>query len=431
MIVSRAYIDYEQLLEFSVEDRFLKLPVINFFEKVEKIQLLAPQIAMVNALNDPRHRFVVACLSRRTGKTYAANHLAFLKALEPGAKCLIISPNYSLSNISWNEQITLLKKHNIEIDKMNAKDKEIILRNGSMIKFGSISQANSCVGRSYDLILFDEAALDPKGMEAFNIQLRPTLDKVNSKAIFISTPRGTNYFHEFYMRGFDPNFPRWASIHSTWADNPRLSKEDIDDARRSMSRAEFAQEYEADFTTFEGQVYEGFDFQNDIADLSDMEFPEGRFETLMGIDPGYKDATGALILKYDTELDHFYLVWDYQEAEKTTEQHAEVFSNKIEQYDVDLIFVDSAAAQFRQDLVTMYDIPSNKANKSLLDGIAYVQTIVENHKLTVDVSCTPVLDMLRNYRWDNRDNLITVKPVHDKFSHIADALRYALYSYVR
>lgn len=432
MKVSRDYINYEELLEFPVAERFLKLPVTNFFEKVEQITLLAPQIAMVNALNDPRHRFVVACLSRRTGKTYAANHLAFLKALEPGTKVLIISPNYSLSNISWNEQILLLNKHNIEIDKSNQKDKEIILRNGSMIKFGSISQANSCVGRSYDLILFDEAALDPKGNDAFNIQLRPTLDKLNSKAIFISTPRGTNYFHEFYMRGFDPKFPRWASIHSTWHDNPRLSMEDIDDARRSMSRAEFQQEYEADFTTFEGQVYEGFDFINDIQDLSSMDFSDSnRYETIMGIDPGYKDATGALVLKYDTELDHFFAVWDYEKSELTTEQHAEQFGTIIEQLDVDLVFIDSAAAQFRQDLATMYDIPSNKANKSLLDGIAYVQTIVENHKLTVDVGCTALLDMLRNYRWDNRDNLITVKPVHDKFSHTADALRYALYSYVR
>lgn len=432
MKVSRDYINYEQLLDFPVTERFLKLPVTNFFEKVENITLLAPQIAMVNALNDPRHRFVVACLSRRTGKTYAANHLAFLKALEPGSKVLIISPNYSLSNISWNEQIQLLNKHNVEIDKCNAKDKEIVLRNGSMIKFGSISQANSCVGRSYDLILFDEAALDPKGIDAFNVQLRPTLDKINSKAIFISTPRGTNYFHEFYMRGFDPKFPRWASIHSTWEDNPRLSLEDIDEARRSMSRAEFQQEYEADFTTFEGQVYEGFDFVNDIQDLSEMDFSDSnRYETLMGIDPGYKDATGALVLKFDTELDHFYLIWDYEKAERTTEQHAEEFGTIIEQLDVDLVFIDSAAAQFRQDLATMYDIPSNKANKSLLDGIAYVQTIVENHKLTVDIGCTAALDMLRNYRWDNRDNLITVKPVHDKFSHIADALRYALYSYVR
>ena len=45
---------------------------------------------------------------------------------------------------------------------------------------GSINQVDSVVGRSYDLIIFDEAAL-VDGKDAFNVALRPTLDKENSK----------------------------------------------------------------------------------------------------------------------------------------------------------------------------------------------------------------------------------------------------------
>ena len=432
MKVSRDYINCEHLVsDFPIESRFLKLPVEKFFKNIEDIDLLTPQIAMVNALNDPRHRFIVACLSRRTGKTYAANHIAFLKALEPGTKILIISPNYSLSNISWEEQKTLINKHKIEFDKMNNTDKEIHFKNGSMIKLGSVTNANSCVGRSYDLILFDEAALDPKGVTAFNVQLRPTLDKPNSKAIFISTPRGTNYFHEFYMRGFDSEFDEWASIHSTYLDNPRNSAKDISEARKSMSKAEFQQEYEADFTTFEGQIYEGFNFTEDVIDTSEYDFSDhNRYETIMGIDPGYKDATGSVVLKYDGDLDQFLAVWDYEEAERTTAQHAEHFSEVIEELDVDLVFCDSAAAQFREDMAVEYDIPSNPSKKSVLDGIAYVQSLVENGRLKVDVRCYHLLAMLRNYRWDTRENMVTVKPIHDRYSHTADALRYALYSYV-
>ena len=51
-------------------------------------------------------------------------------------------------------------------------------------------------------IIFDEAAL-VDGRDAFNVALRPTLDKDNSKAIFISTPRGrNNWFSEFYQKAF-------------------------------------------------------------------------------------------------------------------------------------------------------------------------------------------------------------------------------------
>jgi len=67
---------------------------------------------------------------------------------------------------------------------------------------GSLSTVDSCVGRSYDLIIFDEAALG-NGEEAFNVALRPTLDRPGAKAIFISTPRGrANWFSKFFDRGF-------------------------------------------------------------------------------------------------------------------------------------------------------------------------------------------------------------------------------------
>lgn len=440
MLVSRAYLNSTEVIDFPVDQRFLKLPVAGFLD-VSGIVPIEPQIALINALNDPRHRFVVACLSRRTGKTFIANTVAFLKSLEPNTNVLIVSPNFSLTNISWNEQLNMIQEHGVEVKSKNKTEKEMHFHNGSMIKFGSISSVNSLVGRSYDLILFDEAALDGNGKDAFNIQLRPTLDRPNSKAIFISTPRGLNYFHEFYMRGFDKNSitgehieePEWVSIHSTWHDNPRNNQSDIDSARRGMSKAEFKQEYEADFTTFEGQIYESFDDDKHVRDLSDMDWMSDpyRYETLMGIDPGYKDATGAVVLKYDTDEDIFYAIWDYEISEKTTSQHAAAFNDAFERYGVDIVFCDSAAAQFRQDMAVEYDLPSNKAKKSVLDGLAHCQSLIDNNKLIVDSKCEDLILMLTNYRWDPNEALAKPKPKHDKFSHVADALRYALYSYRR
>ncbi len=37
--------------------------------------------------------------------------------------------------------------------------------------------------------------------------------------------------------------------------------------------------------------------------------------------------------------------------------------------------------------------------------------------------------MFANFVWDNREGLNTEKAKHDKFSHMADALRYATYSH--
>lgn len=421
-------IEFKKLVDFPVQDRFLKLPIENFMA-LDNLTPIEPQIALINAIQDPQYRMVVGALSRRTGKTTIANTVAFLKWLEPNTKVLIISPNYSLSNISWNEQVRMINAHGVETVKMNSKDKEIEGSNGSLLKLASVTNANSAVGRSYDLILFDEAALDNKGEEAFNVCLRPTLDKENSKAIFISTPRGHNYFHEFYMRGFStlPEHKAWASVHSTFLDNPRTVESDIAEARANMSRAEFEQEYMASFNSFEGQIYEGFDFDNCIQDLSKMEFGDD-IDTIMGIDPGYRDATAGIVAKYDWKQDKYYIVWDYLEAERTTDQHAEAFSKIIDDEIVDHIFVDSAAAQFRADLAGGHDIPSTAAKKSVLDGLAFCQMLVENKKIIIDVRCKHVIEMIRNYRWDMNPALLKPKPVHDQYSHCADAFRYMLYT---
>jgi len=232
MEISREGISSTELTEYSVEERFIKLPIENYLNLID-IEPVPPQIAVINAIQNPLYRFVVGVLARRTGKSFISNIIGHLVTLVPGSNILVIAPNYSLSSISWDLQRKLLNTFDVELERSNAKDKIIELTNGSTIRMGSIGQVDSVVGRSYDLIIFDESALNDKGAEAFNIQLRPTLDKPNAKALFISTPRGKNWFYEFYMRGFSDDFPPWCSIHSTCYDNPRANPQDIEDAKKS------------------------------------------------------------------------------------------------------------------------------------------------------------------------------------------------------
>ena len=84
----------------------------------------------------------------------------------------------------------------------------------------------------------------------------------------------------------------------------------------------------------------------------------------------------------------------------------------------------------RFDLAQEYDISTINATKSVLDGIAAVATIVDNENLIVDQRCKDTLTSLDQYQWNPNENLITEKPVHNMASHMADALRYALYTFV-
>jgi phage terminase large subunit len=203
-----------------------------------------------------------------------------------------------------------------------------------------------------------------------------------------------------------------------------MKPEVVAEAKRSMSKAEFEQEYMASFNSFEGQIY---NFSEDC--IQEFTHVDG-CEYFAGLDPGYRDPTAFIAIAYIPSLDKFHVVDEYQNAESVTEGHAKAIQELVTKHQIDPIFIDAAAAQFAADLAYTYNLASIKAKKQVLEGIAFVQTIIEQDRLLVSPHCTVTLAMLDQYRWDTRETLTTEKPTHDIHSHIADALRYALYTFI-
>ena len=422
MIVSRADIPADVIVQYP--DAFMKVPIKNYLRELE-VEPLPSQIALINGVNSPKYRFGCAALSRRQGKTYIANVVGQVVSLVPGSNVLIMAPNYNLSSISFDLQRGLIKKFGLEVAKDNAKDRVIELSNGSTVRIGSVNQVDSCVGRSYDLIIFDEAALTD-GMEAFNVSLRPTLDKPNSKALFISTPRGkNNWFSKLFDRGFSDEFPQWFSVKATWQDNPRMTESDVAEARRSMSDAEFRQEYEADFSTFEGKIWQVKD--SCIVDKEDLNLK--KCDIFAGLDLGFRDPTAMVVVAFSWEDENFYILDEYLDNERTTSGHAEEIRKLMEKWNIDYIYIDSANQQQRFDFAQEYDIPTTNAKKSVLDGIGYIASLADNNRIIVAPHLTQVLYAFDQYQWNPNESLVKEKPLHNDASHMADAIRYALYSY--
>jgi len=419
-----------EVIDYPLEERFLKLPVQNFL-KILDFTPLRPQYTMINSINSLMYRFGVYCYSRRTGKTAMANLICFLKLLEPNTNVLLISANYTLSSISWNEQKKLIKKFAVEVSKMNEKDRIIELTNGSTILLASINKVDSTVGRSYDLILFDEVALAGEAaLSAFQTALRPTLDKDNSKAIFISTPRGIdNPFHKWFMQGYSDEFPLWFSAQSDYQENPRLSNDDIEEAKKSMPHNVFQQEYCADFSVAnEGVVY-SFDFMEDVIHARELERvleAGSRCDKILGIDIGFKDATTAVVVYVLDDV--FYIVEEYSLAEKDTKTQAENILALDAKHNCDFSFGDSAAAQVLMDWAYLYDLSVNKAIKHKLPGISYISMLVENRRLKISEECLELLQCMRNYSW-KEDTPSGREDTKHAYSDLMDAMRYAIYSY--
>ena len=145
-----------------------------------------------------------------------------------------------------------------------------------------------------------------------------------------------------------------------------------------MSDAEFRQEYEADFNTYEGQIW---NFNHETCIANNEELDTSRMDVFAGLDVGYRDPTAFMVIAYDWDEEVYHVLDEYLDAEKTTEQHAGVIREMVDKWDIDYIYIDSAAAQTRFDFAQNYDISTINAKKSVLDGIAHVAGIVDNLSL--------------------------------------------------
>ena len=96
--ISRDNITTDRVRSYTKEGRFIKLPIPQYLDLLG-VKPINSQIAIINAINSPDYRFVVAALSRRQGKTYISNIIGQLVALVPNVNVLIMSPNYALSQI--------------------------------------------------------------------------------------------------------------------------------------------------------------------------------------------------------------------------------------------------------------------------------------------------------------------------------------------
>lgn len=402
---------------------FFKIPIEKLLQRLPTpVTFNESQWDMINGLNEKR--FWVHIAGRRTGKSYAAAILAFAKLLEPKQQVMVVAPNFSLSSIIWDYVTDLIKLMDIEVEKFNQKDKVVKLINGSIFRLLSANNRDSLVGRAANLLIIDEAAIIPND-EYYTRDLRPALSTFpDSRCLWISTPRGKgNYLYEYYLRGKnEEEYPQWGSAVHTWRANPRLSAKDVEEARRSMTRALYLQEYECEWTTTESQIYEFLNEEKHKGSFQTNKF----VEVIGGLDVGYRDENVFVVIGYDG--DKYYIIDEYISKESTTSELASVIQEKIDEWRIDTIYIDSAAQQVKADFAYDYDIYCENAIKSVNDGISFVQVLVEQDKLLFDDDGgSHAFHAMSSYKWNPSTDI--PKPIHDWSSHPCDAIRYAIYTH--
>lgn len=158
---------------------------------------------------------------------------------------------------------------------------------GSVLEAKSMENPDSLAGEANDLVIVDEAGLQPNIDDIWTQMIRPTLMDKEGSAIFISTPRGKNGFYKMFMFGqigkrqrdgkLDISYDAdgnsndmrdWSSFQRSSYDNPLLastpekSKQEVDQAYRQAvlegKAVKFKQEYLADFEAVSDSCFPNF-----------------------------------------------------------------------------------------------------------------------------------------------------------------------------
>lgn len=212
----------------------------------------------------------------------------------PGSWIWIVGPTMDLAEkefrIAWK---LIVDKGLIPVKRKSERELFIQMENGSFIECRSEENPDQLIGEGLDLVILAEAAR--LKYRTWDQYIRPALSDRRGKALFTSTPRGFNWFWEFWKLGQegDEKDVDWESWMIASRENPLLGDEEIEQAKRTSSPESFAQEWEAKFIAYGGLVFPEFDQNVHVRSHIWNEF----LPTDLWIDPGLTAPYAVLLVQ--------------------------------------------------------------------------------------------------------------------------------------
>lgn len=241
-------------------------------------------------------KYHIANVGRQFGKSMMGMNLLLYWALNNGpCKIMWVSPVYAQASKVQKELYAAIAKSGI-VASNNFSSNEITLKNGSYIIFRSAERYDNIRGETLDYAILDEAAFMKD--EAWTEAIKPTLLVKGKKVLFISTPKGKNYFYDLYQLGVSADHPNYRSYRGSSYDTPYIEKEEIDEAKRTLPEKVFLQEYLAEFIEGGGEVF------TNLKKNQFSKWPQPTGKVYCGIDLGkqedytvatFMDANGQVV----------------------------------------------------------------------------------------------------------------------------------------
>lgn len=199
-------------------------------------------VAMSNA------RFKVLAAGRRWGKTRLGVWLCLEQAWK-GGRSWWIAPTYSMALEGWKDLRNIGIEHGTIIKE---SEKTIITPLGGMVSIKSADNPDRLRGAGLDFVVLDECAFMKENTWAEVV--RPTLTERQGGALFISTPKGYNWFEKLYHEA--ENREDWARWQIPTSSNPYVPKSELEIAKKEIGSYLYSQEYLAEFVELTGGMFQ-------------------------------------------------------------------------------------------------------------------------------------------------------------------------------
>lgn len=318
------------------------------------------------------------------------------------------------------------------IKRKSESELSITFKNGSIIQLIGSESYDRIVGTAPKLVVFSEAALMPKEAWSF---IRPILTENGGKAIFISTPRGKNWFYDLFVAA--KQNPKWFCESLTVEDTKSITLVDIDEERKmGMSEELIQQEFYVSFSMgIDGSYY------GRLLDKARLEARIGRVyhehNALVHTawDIGYGDATS--IVFFQIIGNEIHIIDCYENHNEGLFHYASILQQKAFE-----LHYNYGTHFFPHD-VKNGELGTGITRFDTLLGLGITPHVLETLRISpangIDVvrglfprmwinekSCARLIKALENYRkeYDSARDIYSERPVHDWSSHYADAIRY-------
>lgn len=391
------------------------------------------QIPIFDAIENKGYRRVLCIMPRRAGKDITAFNLMIRAAIKQVGMYYYIFPTYSQAKkVIW-DAITNSGEKFLDyipptwVEGKNSQEMKISLKNRSIIQLVGSDNVDHLVGTNPRGVVFSEYALQSPLAYQF---LRPILLANDGWALFISTPRGKNHMWELY--NIAKESPDWWTYKLSVEDTNHIPIYEIEKERAEglMSDDLIQQEYFCSFEMgVEGAYYSKYLDRMRVKGQIGIVPWEPSFKVHTAWDLGVRDSTVIIFFQIIGQI--IRIIDCYEKSKEGLEHYVSVLHSKNFTYGKhfaphDIRVRELGSGLTRWEKARQLGITFQTADKiTIEDGIEAVRSTLS--KCWIDEkACAPLIKALENYRqeYDAKKKVYKPRPLHNEFSHFADAMRY-------